>query len=252
MASNKRARATFEGQSSDRIAESDVAEETMSATVKLSKEIDEPDIGQPTAECQLMTPSERRLVTRCELRPVQGGEEDTEERVMTSHTETCESCEVTSVEEGHDVDGRNAPQSDETAGILKQLKDEMSADLTAFKKKELDRNTNHHDLTKAETEEIFVLTKAIGEKETVALKLEQSAKEVAQRPPPWRDKCNRGREFGVACTLVLGARGYKPRRVNKFDLFMPTVHNTSADELERYGLFKKSNCKCREAECVEP
>ena len=59
----------------------------MSATVKLAKEIDEPDIGQPTAECQLMTPSERRLVTRCELRPVQGGEEDTEERVMTSHTE---------------------------------------------------------------------------------------------------------------------------------------------------------------------
>ena len=155
MASNKRARATFEGQSSDRIAESDVAEETMSATVKLAKEIDEPDIGQPTAECQLMTPSERRLVTRCELRPVQGGEEDTEERVMTSHTETCESCEVTSVEEGHDVDGRNVPQSDETAGMLKQLKDEMSADLTAFKKG-LDRKTNHDDLTKAETEEIFV------------------------------------------------------------------------------------------------
>ena len=41
---------------------------------------------------------------------------------------------------------------------------------------------------KTETKEIFVLTKAIGEKETVALKLEQSAKEVAQRPPPWRDK----------------------------------------------------------------
>ena len=89
-----------------------------------------------------------------------------------------------------------------TAGILKQLKGEMSADLTAFKKG-LDRNTNHHDLTKAETEEIFVLTKAIGEKEIVALKLEQSAKEVAQRPPPWRDKCNRGREFGVAGTSCL-------------------------------------------------
>ena len=26
----------------------------MSATVKLAKEIDEPDIGQPTAECQLI------------------------------------------------------------------------------------------------------------------------------------------------------------------------------------------------------
>ena len=82
----------------------------MSATVKLAKEIDEPDIGQPTAECQLMTLSERRLVTRCDLQPVQGGEKDTEERVMTLHTETCESCKVTSVEEGHDVDGRNAPQ----------------------------------------------------------------------------------------------------------------------------------------------
>ena len=35
--------------------ESDVAEETMSAMVKLAKEIDEPyDISQPTAECQLM------------------------------------------------------------------------------------------------------------------------------------------------------------------------------------------------------
>ena len=76
--------------------------------------------------------------------------------------------------------------------IVKQLKDEMSADLTAFKKKGLDRRTNHQDLTKAKTEEIFVLTKSTEEKETSALKLEQSAKEVSQprptRPPPWRDK----------------------------------------------------------------
>ena len=49
-----KARATFEGQSSDRIAKSDVVKDTMSATVKLAKEIDEPDIGQPTAECHLM------------------------------------------------------------------------------------------------------------------------------------------------------------------------------------------------------
>ena len=76
----------------------------MSATVKLAKEIDEPDIGQPTAEGQLMTLSERRLVTRCELRPVQGGEEDTEVRVMTLHTEMCEKSEVTSVEERHHVE----------------------------------------------------------------------------------------------------------------------------------------------------
>ena len=71
--------------------------------------------------------------------------------------------------------------------ILKQSKDEMSADLTAFKKNGLDRKTNHQDLMKIETEEIFVLTKAtVG-----ALKLEQSVKEVAQpratRPPLWRD-----------------------------------------------------------------
>jgi len=140
----------------------------MTAMVKLANEIDVPhDIAQPTVECQLMTPAERRLVTRYELRPVQDGEEDTEERVMTSHTEMCEDCEVTSVEDGHDVDGRHAPQSDETAGILKQSKDEVGVDLMAFKKKELDRKTNHQGLMKAET------------------------KELAQRPPPWRDKCNR-------------------------------------------------------------
>ena len=70
---------------------SEVAEETMSAVVKLAKEIDEPrDIGQPTAECQLMTPSERRPVTRCELQPVQGRAEDIDERV---HTEMCEKSE---------------------------------------------------------------------------------------------------------------------------------------------------------------
>ena len=103
-------------------------------------------------------------------------------------------------------------QNGEIVGVLKQLKDETSADLTALEKKGLDRKTNHQDLTKAKTEETFVLTIAtVG-----ALKLEQSAKEVAQprptRPPPWRDKCNRGSEYGVVCTLVLGARGCKPRR----------------------------------------
>ena len=34
--------------------ENDVAEETMTALVKLAKEIDEPDIGQPSAECQFL------------------------------------------------------------------------------------------------------------------------------------------------------------------------------------------------------
>ena len=57
---------------------------------------------------------------------------------MTSHTEWCEKSEITSVEEGHDVDGRHGPPSDETAGIAKQLKDEMS-DLTAFKMKWIGR-----------------------------------------------------------------------------------------------------------------
>ena len=64
-----------------------------------------------------------------------------------------------------------------------------------------------------------------------ALKLEQSVKEVAQprptRPPPWRVKCNRGSEFGVACTLVFGARGYKPRTGDEIQpSLMPTEYDT--------------------------
>ena len=47
---------------------------------------------------------------------------DTVERVMTLHTEMCEKSEVTSAEEGHDVDVLHAPQSDETADILIQSK----------------------------------------------------------------------------------------------------------------------------------
>ena len=93
--------------------ESDVAEETMLAMMKLAKEIDEPhDISE-----------QRKLGTRRdELRPVQGEEENTEELVMTFHTEMCEKSEVTSVEEGHDVERVIVTQSDETAGILKQVK----------------------------------------------------------------------------------------------------------------------------------
>ena len=66
----------------------DVAEDVMSVTVKLAKEINELDINQPT-------------------------EEDTEERVMTSHTRMCEMSEVTSVEEGHDVERVIVAQSHE-------------------------------------------------------------------------------------------------------------------------------------------
>ena len=117
--------------------------------------------------------------------------------------------------------GRYAPQNGEIVGSLKQLKGETIADLSALEKG-LDRKTKHQGLMKAETKEIFVLTKAIEEKETLALTLEQSAKEAAQRhqdeeaqkqadevvevakaveaqeeaeaqprptrPPPWRDK----------------------------------------------------------------
>ena len=52
---------------------------------------------------------------------MQGGAEDTDERVMTSHTEMCEGCDVTSVEDGHGVDLVTA-QNGEIVGSLKQLK----------------------------------------------------------------------------------------------------------------------------------
>ena len=73
----------------DEHPDSDVDKYTLSAKVKLAKVLDELDIGQPPAECLLMVLSSRRkLVTsRDELRPVM-----------------CEGCEVTFVEEGHDVE----------------------------------------------------------------------------------------------------------------------------------------------------
>ena len=115
----------------------------MSAMVKLAKDPLEPyDIGQPTAECQLMTPCERRLVTpRDELRPVQGRTEDTDERVMTSHTEKSE---VTSVEEGHDVEFENCAKESQEAkveelqntkaslfGSLNKSKEELASSVTS-------------------------------------------------------------------------------------------------------------------------
>ena len=62
----------------------------MSAMVKLAKDPLEPhDIDQHTEECHLMVwPYKRNLVAQgCELRPVQGRAEDTDERVKTPHTE---------------------------------------------------------------------------------------------------------------------------------------------------------------------
>ena len=215
----------------------DVAEKTMSVMVKLANEIDEPyDIDLPTAECQSRTPFPRKGGLHAETssgrargarfdveneafqekdghmdesRSVKDRAEDTNERVVTSHGEMCEQsaegCEVTSEEEGHDVEFENDAKESQEAKhkevhqaaaalkcqscdriakingltkanallvkgmmrerffqngkivvILKQSKDEMSADLTTFKKKGSDRKTNHQDLVKIETEEIFV------------------------------------------------------------------------------------------------
>ena len=74
VASNAKSRAAFESQNSDHVAESDVAEETMSAMVKLAKDLLEPyDIALPTAECHIMAwLHKKELVTQGdELRPVQ-------------------------------------------------------------------------------------------------------------------------------------------------------------------------------------
>ena len=107
----------------------------------------------PTAECQSRTPSEKRRVTcRDKLRPyrwskrhrgacldvedeafqekdgytdeprcVKDGAEDTDGRVMTSHSEmreqSGEGCKVTSVEEGHDVEFENYAKESQEAKI---------------------------------------------------------------------------------------------------------------------------------------
>ena len=85
-----------------------VVTETMSATVKLGREIEQSSsrrIGQPTAECPLVVWPSRRRWLQSELILVQGGAEGTEERFLALHTEMREKGEeVTSVEEGHDVE----------------------------------------------------------------------------------------------------------------------------------------------------
>ena len=67
------------------------------------------------------------------------------------------------------------PQSDETAGILKQLKGETSADSAALEKKGLDRKTNHEGLMKVERQP-------------------RSA-----RPPPWSAMIEHGRKSKRRC-----------------------------------------------------
>ena len=60
----------------------------------------------------MVWPSRRRLVSSGgELLPAQGGAEDTEERVLALHTEMCESGEIPSVEEGHDVESDIAEET---------------------------------------------------------------------------------------------------------------------------------------------
>ena len=118
--------------------------------MKLAKEVDEPD--KLRIEGESVNADQKNTDGNKGPDEVFDEGEDTEERVMTLHTEMREKSEVTSVEEGHHVDGRHAPQSDETADILKQSKDEMSAGLTALKKKGLGRKTIHEGLMKAETQ----------------------------------------------------------------------------------------------------
>jgi len=76
-----------------------------------------------------------------------------------------------------------APQSGEIIGILKQLKDEMSADLAAAQKEEEDRKANHAGLIAAKKEEIATLTATIETKLTrqgnLAVEVESLKNDVA-------------------------------------------------------------------------
>ena len=56
------------------------------------------------------------------------------------------------------------PQCRDFVCILKQLTDEVAADLTAIKKEKLDLRTKHQVSVKAKTEEISVMTSTIEEK----------------------------------------------------------------------------------------
>merc|ERR1711916_173628 len=99
-------------------------------------------------------------------------------------------------------------ERDETAGILKQLKGVTSADLFALEKKGLDRETKHQRLMKAETKEVSVLSKAIQEKETVDLKLEQSANEVAKSVEA-QERSRSAAKAGEATNLERQAAKYR-------------------------------------------
>lgn len=78
--------------------------------------------------------------------------------------------------------GRYGPQSGEIVGILKQLMDETSVDLQTLEKEELDQKTNHRSLVKAKTGEISVLAETIEEKgirvETLVVEVEKMKSEL--------------------------------------------------------------------------
>ena len=114
MALNTKAHAAFGSQSSERIAKID----------RLSKAIAVLEKGM-TGESFL-----------------HGGVGTALRRAVTNSEKVCDS-EHTSVLSFLSEGGRYAPQSDETAGILKQLKDETRADLSALEKEELNRKSNH-------------------------------------------------------------------------------------------------------------
>ena len=85
--------------------------------------------------------------------------------------------------------GRYGPQSGEIFGILKQLMDETSVDLQTLEKEELEQKTNHRTLVKAKTGEISVLAETIEEKgirvETLVVEVEKMKSELfeAERAP---------------------------------------------------------------------
>ena len=220
--------------------ESGVAEETMSATVKLAKEIDEPD--KLRIEGESVDANEKNSDGNKGPDEVFDEGEDTDERVKTPYTEMCEKSKVTSVEEGHDVERVIVSQSDETADILKQSIGHTSADLTALEKKGFDRKTNHQNLTKVETIP------------------------RATRPPPWRDKhatteysrkskgrCDRGESMvwlapsymKYKATIQEGVRNFI-RHLNSLER-VGIVQNTIPDELARYGFLQEIETTCHEA-----
>ena len=72
----------------------------MSTLAKLAKEIDEPrNIGQTTAECQLMVWPSRK--SRLKAESARTVESAAEERILSFHTEMSEKGEATSVEDRH-------------------------------------------------------------------------------------------------------------------------------------------------------